>query len=692
MRSANTKAVLILALPILVLMAHIYWIKEELVAGGQQLNLLENSFSGSLQRYQYLPKILANKSAYQLTDATADSQDELNQLLKLMNDTAGVGVIYLMNDHGRVIASSNFDVDSSFIGQNYHFRPYFQDALTYGTGSYYGVGVTSGVPGYFLSAKVTDADNRVGVITVKIEPRQIDNSWSGSEREIFIANSDEVILMSSQNTWLYDSLTDLGPNQINLIKQQQQFAHHVPTNIVRKKIQLDWLSLNLWQIDRHYYLVNARSLAVSDQADSKSWVIYSSSPYSAVLVKTLYSGLVIGFFLLSIYIALRHKYMLEYTKQRELEANQRRRAQLQSVINNTQVGLLTLDSQGLILSVNPVFRNMITASNEPIEGQAIGRFIDSIFTDNQGNHFTSGFVETVIESKASKPLPIMYSVGSVNIDESVYLVTVVDITKRTKVEQELQYINSRLESLVEQRSKELESLQTELIREEKMIVLGRMAAVIVHELSQPVVAFKTALASIVIKKQRDDIAGIGDTINNMAPLCDHMQDVIVQLKAFSYRGHSPLTELAINPLLQRVIEQIQPANSAVISVDLPQGEHMVTGNAVMLAMAFSNLIKNAIEATEEVADPDVKISAQQLADGVQVIIKDNGGGMTAQVAKDLFEPFFTTKTIDKGLGLGLALAKNAIKDSGGRIELSYDNATTQFLIWLPLAAAIKDEQ
>jgi len=692
MRSANTKVVIFLALPILVLMAHIYWIKDQQFAAGQQLNLLEKSFSGSLQRYHYLPKILANKSAYQITNQVNNNSGQLNQLLKLMKETAGVGVIYLMNDQGLVIASSNYDVQSSFIGQNYHFRPYFKNALTYGTGSYYGVGVTSGIPGYFLSAKVTDSENRVGVITVKIEPSQIDNSWNSAHTNIFITNSDEVILMSNQEAWLYGSLTQLSANQINLIQQQQQFASHVPSSIVEQKIKIDWLALDLWQIGQSYYLINSLPLAASDHGSSKSWVIYASSPYSAVLIKTLYSALVIGLFLLSIYIGLEHKHVLEYAKQREQQSNQRRRAQLQSVIDNTQVGLLTLDSQGLILSANPIFRNMISPRAQPIEGLSIQQFIGSIFTDDELSHFTAGFVETVIENENSVALPIMYSVGSVNIDESVYLVTVVDITKRTKVEQELQYINNRLESLVEQRSKELEVLQKELIREEKMIVLGRMAAVIVHELSQPVVAFKTALASIVIKKQRNDIAGIGDTINNMAPLCDHMQDVIVQLKAFSYRGHSPLVELEINPLLQRVIDQVQPTDLAIIESDLSASLELVTGNSVMLTMAFSNLIKNAIEATEDLAAPQVRISSQQLAQGVEVIIEDNGGAMSSDVAKDLFEPFFTTKTIDQGLGLGLALAKNAIKDSGGTIKLAYDQNSTRFLIWLPNATATKDKQ
>ena len=226
--------------------------------------------------------------------------------------------------------------------------------------------------------------------------------------------------------------------------------------------------------------------------------------------------------------------------------------------------------------------------------------------------------------KTSK-LPIMFSLEPVNIDDSAYVVTVVDISKRKNAEKQLQTLNNQLESLVDERTRELESVQQELVRQEKMIVLGRMAGAIVHELSQPVVALKSAMASLSVKRQRNDIDGIGDSISNMAPLCEHMQDVIVQLRAFGYQGQTNKCNVKIVEPINKILrtysdECVHWSEKIFASMDAS-----VYCNETMLELVVDNLIRNAVEAVEESDSPRVDISLEKTDTHCLVHIEDNGG-------------------------------------------------------------------
>jgi len=188
---------------------------------------------------------------------------------------------------------------------------------------------------------------------------------------------------------------------------------------------------------------------------------------------------------------------------------------------------------------------------------------------------------------------------------------------------------------------------------------------------------------VLIKKERNDIQGIGRTIDNMAPLCDHMQDIIIQLRSFGYQGTSEKKDVELNDLINQCISSGQENSHIKILITSDSGDIIVNCNAVIVAMAINNLIKNAVEAACAAETPQVTISIQSTPISVMIAIEDNGGLMTDDIATNLFEPFFSTKGADKGLGLGLAIVNNAITDSGGSISLEFDSSSTRFTIELP---------
>ena len=158
------------------------WADRSSEAHGQ-LQLYAQSIQTLVDRFRSVPQLLAMDSDIQaLLHSPDDPQlrDKLNRRFELLNAAAGASVLYLIDRQGLTLAASNWNEWSSFVGNNYSFRPYFQDALHRTSGRYFAVGVTTGVPGYFLSHAVYDDNGAViGVLVVKLELEELQREWVG---------------------------------------------------------------------------------------------------------------------------------------------------------------------------------------------------------------------------------------------------------------------------------------------------------------------------------------------------------------------------------------------------------------------------------------------------------------------------------------------------------------------------------
>lgn len=679
MRKIFSTYIVVFLFPIFLLISHIYLIVKEQHESMVTVELLEKSFSELLRRYQYLPKVLSEDPRIKAVLEGGLSSDELSKTFKSIKESSGVGVVYLLDKHGTGISSSNYDLPTSFIGNNYGFRPYFNNAKALGVGSYFAVGVTTGIPGYFLAARVQDNEETLGVVVIKIEPDQMNLSWHKLNETIFIINEDGIILLCNKVEWLYKSIWDLDEKQHVMIEKQKQFAKFSVKKIVSNEIFIKKWSIKLWSMLNKFYLINSKPLGVSNFFSSSHWEIYSASPYILVVKKTIYSGIFIFLALLSLYLFLRHRAIVQYARLMEEKSNEKRRTELQSIIDSTQVALVIADKQRYITSANPIFSKMVGKHQGQIVGGSLDKFIPSMKSNDLWGLTSAGFIETELENN----IPIMYSCNIATLDDAVCIITIVDITKRKKAEKALRYLNGNLENLVKQRTEELHSVQHELVRQEKMIVLGRMAAAIVHELSQPVASFASALASTKIKLSRDDNEGANISVSNMIPLCENMKEVIVQLRAFGHSGTSEQSHVCINDLLVKIAHDIHKEDILELNI-ITDNICIVNCNLIMLQIAINNIIKNALDAVKDKDDPKVQVTLV-CDDQVVINIKDNAGKMNSDIVEHLFEPFFTTKLIGDGLGIGLAISRNAVIDIGGDISVSYDKCHTEFKLSLPLA-------
>lgn len=174
----------------------------------QTLLLTIRSVEAEIERLRALPAIAAEDDRIRRALSGVGSLADANAYLETVAAHAGANELFLIDAQGETIAASNWNRPGSFVGQNYAFRPYFQDALATGRGQFYAIGVTTGVPGYFLAARV-DAGDVVGVMVVKLDLRPLQATWRAADADVALADEYGVVFLSARAEWQYRPLTDL---------------------------------------------------------------------------------------------------------------------------------------------------------------------------------------------------------------------------------------------------------------------------------------------------------------------------------------------------------------------------------------------------------------------------------------------------------------------------------------------------
>ncbi|KIF63856.1 cytochrome C biogenesis protein CcmE [Pseudomonas fluorescens] len=202
-------------------------LEEDAARANQQLGLYANSLHTLIDRYRALPAVLALdpqlRSALTGPVDTAQ-QAALNLKLEKINGAAQSSTLELLDRTGLAVAASNWRLPSSYVGHNYGFRPYFSQTRTQGTGRFYAVGVTSGIPGYFLSSAVLgDNAEFLGAMVVKLEFPELEREWSQGSDTLLVSDARGIIFIANQPGWRYRALRPLSASDLAEIKTTRQY-------------------------------------------------------------------------------------------------------------------------------------------------------------------------------------------------------------------------------------------------------------------------------------------------------------------------------------------------------------------------------------------------------------------------------------------------------------------------------------
>ena len=276
---------------------------------------------------------------------------------------------------------------------------------------------------------------------------------------------------------------------------------------------------------------------------------------------------------------------------------------------------------------------------------------------------------------ATTKVPLRNAAGQVT-----HLVGIVhDITVQKRAEAFLRTANEELERRVAERTHELAVAQFELMRKERLAVLGRMVGGLAHQIRNPLGAIINAVAILsksmgpaAKNEEREALA----VINEEAWRANR---IIVDLIDFArIRPPEPRDErLAL--LVSRVLvaHEVPATIEVQLSID---AEHTASVDRDQVEGAIRNLVTNAVEAMTQ--GGTLSISSRLEDQGVVLTIQDSGPGIVPDVLAHLFEPLVTTKPF--GLGLGLTTARSLVDNQGGRLRCVTDAGTgTRFDVWLP---------
>lgn len=205
----------------------------------------------------------------------------------------------------------------------------------------------------------------------------------------------------------------------------------------------------------------------------------------------------------------------------------------------------------------------------------------------------------------------------------------------------------------------------ERLREQEALArLGQMAAVVAHEVKNPIAGIRGALQVISSRMPGDsrDKPIIGDIIARLDSLNGIVHDLLVFARPRQLRSEP----VELSRLIRNTLDLLHrdPA-FAQLDVTYPTAEAVAQGDAEQLQLVFTNVLMNAAQAMGGAGR--IAIAITRLERQWTVSIADEGPGMSPEVREKIFEPFFTTK--HRGTGLGLPIARRVVEAHGGRIEI-----------------------
>ncbi|MBH3438011.1 sensor histidine kinase [Pseudomonas luteola] len=213
----------------------------------QTLDLYVANLLGTLRRYEVLPDLLGDMPALRASlhdPVDADTQRSANQLLERIRQRTGADVIYLMRADGYCQATSNWNEPDSFVGRDFSFRPYYQEAMQNKSGRFFGLGTTSGKRGYYFAAPVHDGGNVIGVVVVKVDLDGPEKLWGRTPEQLLVTDSFGVVILTSRNEWRFQASRPLNDEQRDVIARNLPYP--------RGSLEPLEISDNQWLIQQRF--------------------------------------------------------------------------------------------------------------------------------------------------------------------------------------------------------------------------------------------------------------------------------------------------------------------------------------------------------------------------------------------------------------------------------------------------------
>ncbi len=343
-----------------------------------------------------------------------------------------------------------------------------------------------------------------------------------------------------------------------------------------------------------------------------------------------------------------------------------REAHLRSVLDTVPDAMIVIDTQGIMQSFSATAERLFGYTAAQAIGENVKILMPSPYHEQHDNYLGRylatgerriiGLRRIVVgRRKDGSTFPMELSVGEMRSgDRRFFTGFVRDLTERRQTEQRLH------------------ELQKELIHMSRFTALGEMASTLAHELNQPLTAVANYLKGgrrLLEAGQSNNIPMAREAMERAAEQALRAGQIIRRLREFVARGES---ERQVENLVKLIEEASALALVGVkesgvrVSFAFDPRVEFVLADRIQVQQVLLNLMRNAVEAMQEMPKRELNVSTHQLdSETVRVDVGDTGPGIASDIADQLFQPFITTKR--HGMGVGLSISRTIIESHGGRL-------------------------
>ncbi|MCB4787626.1 MULTISPECIES: PAS-domain containing protein [unclassified Delftia] len=689
----------------------------------RQLSLYAQALGQRIDRYRTLPEVLALDAQLRAAlthPLSAAEVDALNRKLEQANGASQSSTLTLIDRHGTALAASNWRETRSNVGVDYSFRPYVQQALSRGSGRFYGIGLTTGLPGYFLSQAILDEQNAVaGLVVIKIALLELEREWLQTPDVVMASDEHGVVFLASQPDWRYRLLSPLSPiDEADLAATRQYIDQELHPMRYRVRQGLEqgsrlvqmqepalpgttlWQTLPLPGSDWQLHLLH----------DTQASTVASRWAAAAAAGGWLALGLLVLFVRQRRRLAaLRLRSRLELETVLRQHAQELRTAQdgivqaarqadtgLSRSLEHLPQGVVVIDADLNLVAWNSRYVELFRFPSELLR---TGQPIENLFRYNARRGLLGpGPIEEAIHRRlqhlrsgsphlreSTKDDGTVLEIRGNPLPDGGFVTSYADITSYKNAARELRSLADALEQRIAERTRDLAEAKREA--EQANRYKTRFVAAAVHDLLQPLNAAR--MFSSLLRSHLHDDAGrhVADSIDGALAAQDAILGSLLDISRMeSGQLEVRVRDFALGPLLQVMRHNFGIlAESRGLRLSAVDTRCVVRSDEALLRRILQNFLSNAIRYTRQ---GRIVIGCRRQGQQLRIEVHDQGPGIPESLQHEIFEEFRRLDEghgDDRGAGLGLAIVERLGRLLGHEIGLrSHLGRGSVFWVCVPL--------
>ena len=700
-------------------------LRQESESVERQLNLYAQALGQRIDRYRTLPEVLAlDPELRAALSGPLGTQEvaRLNRKLEQANGASHSSTLTLIDGSGKAIAASNWRDATSNVGEDYSMRPYVTKALADGRGQFYGIGLTTGLPGYFLSrAILNDADEVIGLVAIKIALLELESEWQQIPDIVLATDAHGVVFLASRDEWRYRVLGALSESDVQEMSATRQYTDerlqplrfHVEKQIAAGAVLAHmsepplpeavlWQTLPMPDTNWHLHLLHNTHASTT----ASWWAVLGAG---------------------ALWLALSMLVLFTRQRQRLSNLRQRSRQELETVLHQhahelrtAQDGIVQAAKQadtGLSRSLQHLPQGVVVIDADlnlvawnsryvqlfrfPHELMRVGAPVEALIRHNvrrgllgpntsevdiqrRLRHLRNG--KSHLHESAKSDGTVLEIRGN-PLPDGGFVTSYADITSYKNAARELRSLADALELRIADRTQALDQAKHEA--EEANRYKTRFVAAAVHDLLQPLNAAR--MFSSLLRSHLHDDAGrhVADSIEGALAAQDGILNSLLDISRMeSGQLDVHVRDFALGPLLQVLQHNFGIiAESRGLKLSAVNSRYMVHSDEALLRRILQNLLSNAIRYT---STGRIVIGCRRRGDTLRIEVHDQGPGIPKSLQREIFEEFRRLNEghdQDRGAGLGLAIVERLGKRLGHEIGLQSElGRGSVFWVCVPLAA------